>query len=487
MRLLLILTVLVVTSAYCQLYDNLVIAPDPASPTPVMDTLGNIHFPGSVIPNGRVIVFDALVDTVSFIAQVREISTGEIRNVPVSWRLTNGTAFSETSFPVHAILRLNASKGVTLDTVIATYGSEPNLLSDTVVITVKPPFVSRVVLLKSDTFLTAGDTFHFNLEFFDSRGDTVFDPTRLPDSISIYAAENELLLSTGSLLTISRENIPYSKVSLASLGIIPTKVSGSNKLVVLTQFRRSKMDFVSWGDTAWLTVKAGRADSMVVYKSGTTIRPSLDKITSFGSDLSSGRVSYEVSLFDRFGNRLDTNSSDYTSPSVERVITGSAIDTNGFMSIRHRHIYTRTGNESGGISKISFVFTPLIGAQVIQRCSIQVIPIVGVKKMSTHEWVADPVSNRGEVEYVLQTVLGLPVDAVANNPTSDSVRYIRYLQTLQDYGFNSKRDGFLDFINIELSSPFLLNDSMVTAIFFTKSTDTLFWAIHDSGYSVGNL
>ncbi|MBL8024924.1 MAG: hypothetical protein JNL74_00855, partial [Fibrobacteres bacterium] len=481
---LIVISLLLYTYTYSQQFDNLQITAGASSPAVIQDTNSAVIFPGANIPISKVIVFTSISDTILLTAKARDIASSETRDIAVTWRLSNNNVVENGAFPLQPSIRLSAIRSVKEDTLIATYGSGITYMTDTIRFRVLPAYANEVVLYKGDTSLTAGDTFRFSLHLIDARGDSVTDPSRLPDSISVYASKNEINLSNGNILTLANLKVPYKGSLISMPGFVPIKSSGSNKIVVSLYYHKNVLDGRSWGDTIELKVNAASPKSMVVHRGGTTNIPTVDKITTFGTDIASGQVVYDVKLYDKFNNMLDSTRSEYGEPGVSRQISGTAIDTAGFMTLRNHHIYSRTGNETGGYSRVTFLFTPLIGQQASISCSIQVVQVVGMKDATTHEWVADPVYRRAEALKVIKDVLGLNPDSVAPSNIAEAEKNSRITSTLARYGYSTKRDGFLDYIDLRLATAYPLKDSMITRIFFGRGRDTLFWEVTDTGYFV---
>jgi hypothetical protein len=100
--------------------------------------------------------------------------------------------------------------------------------------------------------------------------------------------------------------------------------------------------------------------------------------------------------------------------------------------------------------------------------------VVEVVSASTHEWAADPIKRRSEVELVIDKVLGLDID---------SVTPANYTDCLIQHGYSTVRDGFLDYIDITLAAPYAIKDTMITNIYFARGIDTVFWSLDDVGYN----
>ena len=203
-----------------------------------------------------------------------------------------------------------------------------------------------------------------------------------------------------------------------------------------------------------------------------------DTLTSFGSDSLTQR-SYLALLYDYYDNP----------------ITDAQVSNIGWQSL-HSSNLTRAGNAAtynargGNGDYLDTLYASYMeGSQVrfSDNVIILVLPIVEVKQVVTHDWLPDTLNNPGMVTFVLDSVLGV-LDSLNAVSLQNLSRNALYVRELKRYGYGGGslfegpvRDGYLDYLDIELSTNILLRSEFVTGIIFDtlvgNKPDSTVWAM----------
>ncbi len=447
--------------------------------------------PDEEIPVNRTIFLTALQDTIRVKAKLHrdDNSTTPWMYQPVDWRLTNTSCVASGAFTKSINATLMPISSIGIDTLIASYKvSDALTLFDTLVFTVDVPWVSSIRVVPGNTHIIAGDTFHFTIELLDKNGNIVTNPNRIPGNLTLTTNTDMLYLGNNYSHWINSTSYivgsPFDS-GKSTNAVVNYTASNNNSMIIEVTYMTANGP-TTFLDTITLNVEPAAPDSMVVIQKTKERPATIDTLTAYEMDLSKTSTNYRVDIYDIYGNLVPTGDSAVYAPIKDNItITGGVLDQK-FVVLGYNQIsYRASGNEIGGIATIQVAY-PRMGLDTLKYSFyIVVIPIIKVLSISTHEWTADPVTNRQNVEYVMLHALNINTAKILDGHSSsiDTISKI-YLDTLAHYGFKPYKDGFLDYLDITLSEPFYLSENLINRISFDTviagKPDSIVWKLKDS-------
>jgi hypothetical protein len=323
----------------------------------------------------------------------------------------------------------------------------------------------------------AGTALSVTWKAVDQASQIVTNPALQPDSVCVYAdLPVRVVRGPGDTLTLSGGADKYCG-GLFTGGVLTTQFYS-------TVAESLTLTFVIYDGNATPVVKTveigftpGAPDHVRLVYQGTTGDAGQDTLSSFGADYATQR-SYSALLYDRFNNPI-------TAQSLLNNIAWQANQQPGNLTQAGTEATYNARGTSGNYWD-TVVVSYMQGTQVLFRDAafILVLPIVRVLTVSTHEWIPEAAGPTA-LRFVLDTVLSVSTDslnAAAALAGVDQTEMV--LRELNKYGYARQRDGYLDYLDIALSSPIALSSGNITGIsfdtLFSGRPDTITWAMQRS-------
>jgi hypothetical protein len=401
----------------------------------------------------------------------------------VTWTFSDKSWLMDTVFSASSriTLRPKAAAGSKVS-LTASYNTGTGTVTSTIWIVVEPPHVANYVMTPV-TPVPAGTPISVTWTAVDVNGNIVRDPLRQPDSVCLYL-----------------ENADHPVQVIDSHGDTVTMTGGTNKYCGLSQFVNGQLvnnfystvadsfriKYVIYNDGkatvkyADLVVTPGAGHHIRIVYRGTLLDAVRDTLTPFGADAMTVR-SYTALLFDVYDNL---------------VTDASALGNIGWQAL-HGGNLSRAGvdavydarQQAGGNYLDTVTASYVTGGQVqfSDYVVVWVLPIVEVQSVVTHEWVPDTgLSGLQTIRFVLDSVLGAGAAAVASDTAWGATVSAnqRYLNALWHYGYPGGRDGYLDYLDINMSTGVIVRTANVLGVLFDTlvdgTRDTVKWVMADT-------
>ncbi|OGJ84179.1 MAG: hypothetical protein A2268_10500 [Candidatus Raymondbacteria bacterium RifOxyA12_full_50_37] len=453
----------------------------------IISTTGVAYPVGARIPQTTVLTMTSFEDTIRVETKKRrnDLPASDANawlTQSVSWRLSVPGVVSSALFPATVASRatLAAIGAVTLDTLVGT--STGDGLSARILFTIEEAWIDSFIIIYNPAAVIAGSGFPFTIIALDKNGDTITDPSRLPtgfnlSSLNLIVHYNNLDTTVlhGGTTFISD---PFTNG--VSNNTVVTYSAGANQVIIEIPYPYNG-GIAIFIDTFNITTRPGEPDSLVVINYGDSTPVTIDTLSSFNDDNSTR--TFIVRLFDEWGN-LITDKTVYAG--VDWSTQGDGISFDKIQAAADLMQYNASDDTGmGGMGTINAFYVQNDGDSLKYSFTIVVIPLVRILDISTHEWVGDTTTALGtaEIESVIVNVLRRDLDYLKLLITEDSLEYL-YVKKLREFGYNDKRDGYLDYLDITLSRPFTLKEKYVSAIKFKAEVDGLqdsvIWKTEDS-------
>jgi hypothetical protein len=452
----------------------------------ISNTSGRVYLIDQTIPNTDTIRLTALRDTITLKSKIHpDIDTswasGAWQAASASWVLSDFSWVDNSSFPENQTVTIAPTSAVTLDTLKAIYvAGVGDTLSSRVYITVALPWIHTFLIVPQAGPVKAGEEYTFKIIALDAKGDTVTDPGRLPDSLLIGTINPIDYLGVDTVRVDSTYPVSNPFISGISDNTVITYVAGTNEIIIEIPYQTSENSWDIFTDTVRIVTTPGDPDSLVIMHDSDSSLALIDTLWTYGPRSSS---IYLIALYDIYGN-LITNDSIYMQ--TDWGVQGNIADNGfSFFDSKRRGVYDAAGSD-GGIGAIVISYNQ-DSISVSDSVKIVIIPFITVQTISTHEWVADPANRPGEVEFVLDSVLGIDVTTLWPD-TSFKSKNEAYLAKLREFGYMPLRDGYLDYLDITFSEPFYLTADIITSIKFKAEVngkpDSVVWRISDAARNI---
>jgi len=414
------------------------------------------------IPAGDTLLLVALEDTTILSAQLFRNDNNTWGNQPVSWTLSDFSWLTVTSFPAldSIVTLIPTSNAAGIVTLIATSGTN----ADTVYLKIEPARIDSFGVSPPPYLPQAGDTNSLTITALDGLGNTVTDPSRQPtevcfdlvgDTITIIIDSQEVVITNRYCFPSPFEN------GVLNAEIIGT-IAGDVKIQIEITYPGGEKFITDWDFTV---IPGDPALVRMVYAFDSALVSS-DTLSSHGA-LVQTQATYLALLYDAYGN-LITNPV-VTGPVVWSFSAGN-LDTSRLSSSGNSATFNALDLPGASSGTITASIPGIPG--VVGQFQLVVIPLVGIASISTHEWVADTSTMAGvaEIDLVLNVVL----------PGINPFTNLDKLTAVRNYGYQSFRDGFLDYLDITFLGSFNLSVPVLNRIIFRGGTDSVLWALSDT-------
>ncbi|MBL8024952.1 MAG: hypothetical protein JNL74_00995 [Fibrobacteres bacterium] len=432
-----------------------------ASSSNISDTSGASIASGQTIPINRIIKLTALEDSISVKSMLMRDDTAKWEQQAVTWRVSGRSLF-DTTLPLSSSAILKPRRANSLDTLFASrINGNTVTLRDTMLFKVMPPWIDTIIVIFNPN-PGAGDTVSITIIAIDKAGDTIKDPSRLPDTFSITNPGDVIVTDTGT---------PFPGGTVIS--IVPV-VTGNDTIVITIPIPRPDGSIDTLRDTIVINTNPSKPDSIAIIKTGGN-----DTLITAGSDLSVSTATIEVRIFDQFGNLIPASNPIYDSI---RVNIGGVLDSTDTIRTGDAsftiNVLSNTASGTGFLS----VYVPGHGSSFSDTLSLFIAAAVQIVQIATHEWVPDT-SDISTIRQVLINVLGRNPDSLVLADTSTLSDKTVMLNELIKGGYSNLRDGYLDYLTIRFSEPVDMQTSFITDISFKGGiqykTETS-WRLADS-------
>jgi hypothetical protein len=429
-----------------------------AATSNITDTTGTPFTVGQTMPKNRIIELTALEDSISVRSILLRDDTAAWESQSVSWKVS-GNALYDNNPPVSSTALLKPRRVSSLDTIFASrINGSLDTLKDTMLFRVLPPYIDTFIIIYNPNPI-AGDTISITIIAIDKEGDTIKDPSRLPDTFSIVNPGMGVIIDTGT---------PFPGGTVIT--IVPI-ITGTDTMIISIPIPRPDGSIDTLRDTIIMHTTPSLPNSIAIIKTG-----GKDTLVTAGEDLSLTSATIEVRIYDQYGNLIPTNNSIYDSIRVK--IGGVMDSTDTIRTNRNSYTVNVQNNTQSGSGFIS-VEIPGRGNSFKDTLTIFVSSAVRVVYVATHEWVPDT-SNVSTVRFVISNILNIEPDTIS----FDQSKNLSMLRTLSKGGFNHVRDGFLDYLTIKFSEPVDMQTDFIKEISFKAGTNPYVaeasWRLDDS-------